>query len=301
MLEDAKILVTGPTSQVGLPVIQHFAERNEVWGIARFSRPDDRERIEAFGARAHPVDFAEGDFSGLPADFDYVLNFAVIKTGEFAFDLRANAEGVGKLMSHCRNARAFLHCSTGGVYDDSGPAPIKETDPLGDNHRVMMPTYSISKIAAESVVRFAADQWQIPTTIARLSVPYGNNGGWPWYHLMMMNAGAPIPVHTEQPSRYNLLHEDDYIRTIPGLLELATVDVTTLNWGGNEATSIQDWCAWLGELTGLEPKFEYTDQTLKSIVLDTTLLQQKLGPTRVDWRDGIRRLVETRNPELLKG
>jgi UDP-glucuronate 4-epimerase len=300
MLENLKILVTGPTSQVGLPVVEHLAERNEVWGLARFSRAPDREKIESFGARAHAADFAEGNFGDLPKDFDYVLNFAVIKTGDFAFDLRANAEGVGKLMSHCRNARAFLHCSTGGVYDDSGDGPIKESDPLGDNHRALMPTYSIGKIAAESVVRFAAAQWQIPTTIARLSVPYGNNGGWPWYHLMMMNAGAPIPVHTERPSRYNLLHEDDYIRTIPGLLDLASVEVETLNWGGNEATSIQDWCAYLGELTDLEPKFNYTDETLKSIVLDTTRLQQKLGPTQVSWRDGIRRLVEARNPELLQ-
>ena len=56
-------------------------------------------------------------------------------------------------MAHCRNARAFLHCSSTGVYEAADGAPQRETDPLGDNHRVMMPTYSISKIAAEAVVR----------------------------------------------------------------------------------------------------------------------------------------------------
>ena len=48
---------------------------------------------------------------------------------------------------------------------------------------------------------------RLPTTIARLCVPYGDNGGWPWYHLLMMKNGVPIPVHTDGPSQYTLLHQ----------------------------------------------------------------------------------------------
>ena len=59
------------------------------------------------------IDLGDGDFAGLPGDFDYVLHFAVAKSpANFDADLRANAEGVGLLMSHCRDAKAFLHCST---------------------------------------------------------------------------------------------------------------------------------------------------------------------------------------------
>lgn len=57
------------------------------------------------------------------------------------------------------------------VYQYAGHDPLAEDAPLGDNHRSMFPTYSICKIAAESVVRFVARQFAIPTTIARLSVP----------------------------------------------------------------------------------------------------------------------------------
>ena len=78
--------------------------------------------------------------------------------------------------------------------------------------RAHCPVYSISKIAAETVARFAARQWNIPTTIARLNVPYGNNGGWPWFHLMMMKAGAPIPVHSDRPAVYNLLDVHERLR-----------------------------------------------------------------------------------------
>lgn len=299
MLESRKILVTGPTSQVGRPVVQHLARSNDVYGLARFSRNEDRAAIEALGAQTLAVDLADDDFTDVPDDFDYVLNFAVVKSGDFGYDLRANAEGAGRLLAHCRRARAFLHCSTGGVYQYAGHHPLAETDPLGDNHRVMMPTYSISKIAAESVVRFAARQWNVATTIARFSVPYGNNGGWPWYHLMMMKGGAPIPVHPDKPNLYNPIHEDDYIEMIPRLLEIATVPATHINWGGSEATSIEQWCEYIGELTGLEPRFEYTENSLGSVVLDPSLMHEKIGRTRVDWRDGIRRMIETLNPELL--
>ena len=56
-----------------------------------------------------------------------------------------------------------------------------ETDPLGDNHGVwpFLRTYSICKIAAEATARWAAQRFELPTVITRLSVPYGDRGGWP--------------------------------------------------------------------------------------------------------------------------
>ncbi|MEE9606348.1 MAG: NAD(P)-dependent oxidoreductase [Myxococcota bacterium] len=295
-----KILITGPASQVGFPVARELARHNEVHGLARFSKPEDRERLEAVGVRCMQADLAEVSLDHVPDDFTCVVNFAVVKSGDFDYDLAANAEGLGRLMHHCRRARAFLHCSSAAVYQYAGHQALRETDALGDNHRVMMPTYSICKIAAETVARFAARQWNLPTTIARLSVPYGDNGGWPWFHLLMLKSGHTIPVHSDKPSRFNPLHEDDYISHIPKLLELASVPAVTLNWGGSEAVSIEQWCEYLGELTGLEPRFRYTADTIGSLTLDLTRMHQHLGRTALPWREGLRRLVEARNPELLR-
>ncbi|MCP5041045.1 MAG: NAD(P)-dependent oxidoreductase [bacterium] len=297
---DEKILITGPTSQVGLPVAAAFAQDNEVYGLARFSNADDREKIEALGVRTLAIDLAESPLDEVPTDFSVVLHFAVVKSGDFDYDLAANAEGVGRLMDHCRPSKAFLHCSTGGVYEDAGHKALKETDLLGDNHRPMMPTYSICKIAAESMVRFGSRHWNVPTTIARFSVPYGDNGGWPWFHLLMMHKGVPIPVSKNPPSLYNLIHEDDYIAMIPKLVAIADVPPVTVNWGGSDTTSIEEWCAYMGELTGLEPRFNPTDQTIGSVALDPTKMHELVGRTQVDWRDGIARMVKARNPELLK-
>lgn len=299
ILKNQKILITGATSQVARPVVKTLSAENEVFGLARFREAEQRQEIEALGAHTLAVDLADGEMNEVPQDFDYVLHFAVVKTGDFEYDLKANAEGVGFLMSHCRGVKAFLHCSSAGVYHDETEEPLRETDPLGDNHRCMMPTYSICKIAAESVVRMSSRLWNIPSIIARFSVPYGDNGGWPWYHLMMMKAGVPIPVHTQGPCYYNLIHEDDYIGMLPALLANASVPATIMNWGGNTATSIEEWCSYLSELTGLEAQIAPTDGALKSLPIDTTRMIEKVGPTRTDWKDGIRRMVESRNPELL--
>jgi len=298
MLEDQKILITGPTSQVAFPLARELARHNEVYGLARFSKDRDRERVEAISVKPLRVDLAADSLEEVPDDFDYVLNFAVVKSGDFTYDLAANAEGAGRLMAHCHRVRAFLHCSSGGVYQYAGHRPLVEKDPPGDNHRGMMPTYSICKMAAETVVRFAARHWNIPTSIARLSVPYGNNGGWPWYHLMMMKNGVAIPRYPERPNLFNPIHEDDYIAQVPRLLEIASVPAVTVNWGGAQV-SLEEWCAYLGELTGLEPEFSDSDQTIPSLTLDLTRMHQLVGPATTDWRDGIRRMVETLNPELL--
>ncbi len=218
----------------------------------------------------------------MPADVDYVLNLAVVKSNRWEVDLAANAEAAGLLMAHCRNATAMLHCSSTGVYEPAGLHELAETDALGDNHRVIMETYSIAKIAAEAVVRTCARLYDLPTTIARLNVPYGDNGGWPAFHLAMIEAGQPVPVHPDRPNRFNPIHEDDIIRMVPALLDVASVPATIVNWGGTEAADLEEWCAYLGELVGREATFVETDATIGGVTIDTTKMVELVGGTEVD-------------------
>jgi nucleoside-diphosphate-sugar epimerase len=299
-LRGARILVTGPAGQVAFPVARALARTNDVVGVARFSRAGDRERLEAAGVRCIAADLGADAFDGVPGDVDVVLHFAVAKSrdGDFDRDLTVNAEGTGRLMSHCRRARAVLVCSSTGVYQDAGHVPLTETHPLGDNHRTIMPTYSICKIATEATARFCAREWGIPTTIARLNVPYGDNGGWPAVHLDMILAGRPIPVHPQAPNVYNPIHEDDILATLPALLDAAGVPATIVNWAGHDQVSIEDWSAHLGALVGRPPTFLSTDRTIASVVTDTTKMERIAGRTRVHWRDGMRRMVAARHPEM---
>ena len=295
-LRDARILVTGATGQVAFPVALALAGDNDVVAVARFSDGAKRARLEAAGVECVAVDLARGSLDDVPAGVDYVCNFAVVKSNRWDVDIAGNAEAAGMLMAHCRSAREFLHCSSTGVYEAADGSPQRETDPLGDNHRVMMPTYSISKIAAEAVVRTTCRIFEVPTTVARLNVPYGDNGGWPAFHLAMILAGRPVPVHPNGPSRFNPIHEDDIIATLPGMLAAATVPATIVNWGGDEETSIEEWCEYLGEIVGKPVRFDRTTATIGGIPTDNTLRRQLVGPTHVGWKDGMRRMAAALAP-----
>ena len=300
-MEGQKILVTGPTGMVAGAVAGALTEKNEVWGIARFRDESKKSALEAAGVTCVKLDLEDGDFSDLPQDFDYVLNFAVAKPKDFDTALRVNAESPLLLMAHCRNAKAFLHCSSTGVYEADGHTVFTEDSPLGDNHRVMMPTYSISKIAAEATVRSGARLFELPTVIARLNTPYGGTiGGYPYIHPMMMKAGAVIRLHSDAPSQYTLFHEDDIVRTLPGLLEAASIPATIVNWCGQEHVSIEEWCAYFSELTGFEPKFEQTDETLRSVITSNAKMQGIVGPAEVHWKDGLRRMLESQHPDWIE-
>ena len=252
------------------------------------------------------IDLAKGDFANLPADLDLVLHFAVAKADNFDLAFRVNAEGSADLMAAVAatspGLQGFLHCSSTAVYEPVHGSPRKETDLLGDSHRPMpgMPTYSISKIAAEVLVKHTSRRLGVPTVIARLNVPYGDDYGWMLFHLIMMERGMAVPVHVDAPTDYTPIHSDDIVRSIPYLLSLATAPATIVNWGGDEVVSIEDWSNEMGRLTGLTPSFGPTTATIASIVPDLERLHATGFRSQVGWREGLRRLVATARPDLLK-
>lgn len=302
-LRGKKILITGPTSQVALEVLKQFCPIAEVYALARFSKAEQRQQIEALGAKTIAKDLAADDLSDLPDNFDYALHFAVVKSGDFRYDLDANAVGVGRLMVQLKSVKAFLLVSTTGVYQYAGHEVLNENAALGDNHRALLPTYSISKIAQETVARFAALEHNIPLTIARLSVPYGDNGGWMLWHAFAMKAGHPVTVHPEQPNQYAPIHEQDYARHIPYLLASATPKACVVNWGGGEVVAIEEWCAYIEELTGFKASYDLQASAFGSLVPDTSALQAILGAepiSKISWRDGVLRLLRAHKPNWLK-
>lgn len=290
MRSGSSILITGATGQVAFPVAVALAADHRVTAIARFRDAGKRAALEAAGITCIEVDLARPDLSVVPREVDHLANFAVVKSGRWDLDLNTNAEALGLLLEHVRPG-SLLHCSSTGVYQPAGAHRLVETDPLGDNHRPIMETYSISKIAAEVMARYGARQWGIPTTIARLNVPYGDEGGWPAFHLAMLRAGQPVPVHPDRPNLFNPIHHDDIARMVPALLDVATAPATIVNWGGIEQVALETWCAELAALAGVEASFVETEATIGGVTIDTARMVELVGPTQVDWREGMRRLV----------
>ena len=117
MLSGEKILVTGVTGTAPLPVAEFLARDNEVWGVARFSDPALRERVEKAGLTTHTMDLMEPDFSKLPDDFTYVMHWTYTRrpSGEFIPAIQVNGVGAGHVLMHCRNAKAALVVSAGTI------------------------------------------------------------------------------------------------------------------------------------------------------------------------------------------
>ena len=106
MLSGEKILVTGPAGRIAFGICKTLAKNNEVWGIARFSDPKQRDEVEAIGVKTRKMDLGDGDFGDLPRDFTYLLHIAVsLENDSYDKALRVNAEGTGLLLQHCRAAK----------------------------------------------------------------------------------------------------------------------------------------------------------------------------------------------------
>src|SRR5689334_12929713 len=144
-LSGKRVLVTGASGLVALPVAVELAKSNEVYAVARYSDPEQKRIVEAAGAKAIAFDLAEEDLSPLPKSVDVVINYAVLPPSHPKhYDV--NAGGTGRLARRYRDCEAFVHGSTGSLYQYQGERPLREDDPYG-LHSSAEP-YAASKIAA---------------------------------------------------------------------------------------------------------------------------------------------------------
>jgi nucleoside-diphosphate-sugar epimerase len=303
VLADEKILITGPAGRIAFPLAGTLAADNEVWGVARFSSPGSRDEVEALGVRTLALDLADGEFGELPTDFTYVLHIAHAHGDDYDAALRGNAEATGLLLEHCRSAKAALVMSTLTVYRPHPDPwhPFREDDALGDQKAVPAATYSVSKIAQEAVARYCARSFDLPVVIARMGSAYGDRAGLPRIHLDAIAAGEPVTTRWD-PIPYSPIHDDDIAAQVESLLGAASVPATIVNWCGDDAVSVQEWAAYMGELLGVEPVIEVTPIECASFgsVGDPTKRQSITGPCKVHWRDGFRRMVEHNYPDRVR-
>lgn len=304
MLKDEKILLTGPAGRIGFGLARMLAADNEVWGIARFSDADSRAEVDALGVTTRALDIADGQFGDLPTDFTRVLHLAAdFSADDYERSLRVNAEGTGLLLEHCRGAKSALVMSTLTVYKPHPDPrhPFREDDPLGDAMVPMQAPYSVSKIAEEAIARYCARSFDLPITIARMGSAYGARGGVPVWHLQSIAANEPVRTRWD-PMCYSPIHDDDIAAQLEPLLGVASVPATIVNWCGDDAVSVQEWSAYIGELLDVEPTVEVEVVPGASVgsVGDVEKRRSITGPCRVGWREGILGMAEHLYPDRVK-
>lgn len=302
MFANKKILVTGATGQVARPVAEALAEANEVWCLGRFADPEAERDLRARGMRTWRWDMEREDLAGLPDDFTHVLHSAVHRGDGSDFDraIEVNTAAAGRLMTHCRSAEAFLFVSSGAVYArQAADHRHAETDPVG-GRMPWLPTYPVSKLAAEGAVRAFAATLGLPTTIARLNVAYGPyaHGGMPILLFRRLLAGDRIEVPRAGQNWCNPIHTTDLARQVPLLWAAATAPALVVNWGGDELVGIEQLLTHLCELTGVPPAFAPSDVTRETHAFDNSRRRALIGDCEIGWREGLRQTLAVHFPEL---
>ena len=74
----------------------------------------------------------------------------------------------------------------------------------------------------------------------------------------------------------------------------------SINWGGDEDVTIEEWCTYVGELIGKPAKVVVKEApgTLRGLVADVTKRRSITGPCTVSWREGIAQTLAARHPGL---
>ncbi len=188
-----------------------------------------------------------------PTDFTYVVHLAWLRADldHLEDTLRANVEGAGLVLQHCRHAKAALVMSGMGVYsaNDDPWWAYSERDPIGRGATAYAPTSPACKLGLESVARFCARAFDLPVVITRLNTLTGLPGSFPAMHIDAVMQGRTM-VAPSDPTPHTPIHIDDMKWMLEPLLDAASTTACITNWCGDDVTTVQDWmrdaAAWSG-------------------------------------------------------
>jgi nucleoside-diphosphate-sugar epimerase len=260
VISGERILVTGASGTIGAALATYLAAENDVWGVARFAGSGvAAATLQDAGVTTRAIDLAAGDLSDLPRDFTYVVHLAWMRAGLDQLDeaLRANVEGAGLVLQHCRRAKAALVMSGMGVYsaNDDPWWAYHEHDPIGRGATAYAPTSPACKLGLESVARFCARAFELPVVITRLNTLTGLPASFPAMFIDGVANGRTM-VAPSDPTPHSPIHIDDMKWMLEPLLDAASTPALITNWCGDDVTTVQDWvrdaAAWLGRDADLQ-------------------------------------------------
>ena len=287
-LSGRRVLITGASGLVAFPVAVELAKNNEVFAVARFSDPRQKATLQQAGAIPIAFDLANPDLSLLPESVDVVINYGVLPpTHKDAYEVNAGA--AGRLARRYRHCEAFVHGSTGSLYEYQGERPLREDDPYGLHSSAE--NYAASKIAAEFLLRHLSQDYGMPTTIVRIFSFYGPRGGGVTQRVDQVAKGLPVAVYPGVRNLHTPMYQDDYVEKTIAAASIARAPAEIINLGGTDVVTTEEYCEIAGELLGKKPVFEETSRAWP-ICADTTKMVNLLGPCRVSVREGIRRIIQ---------
>lgn len=252
---DGDIIVLGVGGKVG-PCLARMAKRaapgKRVVGVARFSDPALRERLESWGIETLACDLLDREAVEALPKLPNVIYMAGKKFGtdaERGFAWAMNTHVPAIVAEAFRESR-IVAFSTLCVYPfapvmHGGIDESVEPMPLGD--------YANSCVGRERMFRYFSERYGTPGRLIRLNYAIDMRYGVLYDIATWVRNGTPIPLATGHAS---VIWQGDTNAQVLRALRHCTMPTTPLNVGGPEHMSVRLAARELGRRLGREPVFE---------------------------------------------
>jgi len=284
---EGDILVLGVGGKVG-PTLARLAKRaapdKRVFGVARFSDADVKERLESWGVETLSCDLLDRQAVEALPKVRNVVYMAGKKFGTEAdrpFTWAMNTH-VPAIVAEAFRDSQIVAFSTLCVYPyapvvtegwDERVAPF----PAGE--------YANSCVGRERIFEYFSERYATPGRLMRLNYAIETRYGVIFDVASWIKTRTPIPLAMGQA---NLIWQGDASSQMLRTFRHCTTPASPLNIGAPHATSIRSLAGMLGERLGIEPLFEGSEEP-DAWVNDTSQAQSLFGlplvplPVMVDW------------------
>ncbi len=281
------ILILGVGGKVG-PTLARLAKRaaptKRIVGVARFSDPTVRSRLEAWGVETIACDLLDRAAVAALPQFSNVIFMAGKKFGtaaDPAFTWAMNTH-VPAIVAETFIQSRIVAFSTLCVYpyapvDGEGWDESVAPEPVGE--------YANSCVGRERIFQYFSQQHGTPGRLLRLNYAIDMRYGVLYDVAHRVLAGEPVPLTM---GHVNIIWQGDASAQALRALLHCTSPTSPLNVGGPEATGIRALAYAFAKRFNRNPRFDGTEAET-AWINSTAQAQQLFGPTivpletMIDW------------------
>lgn len=258
---DGDIMILGIAGKMGVTMgrqavraIKAAGVNKKVIGVARFSKPEDRKKLESWGIETIACDLLDREAVGKLPQVSNIIFMAGRKFGTDGSEAQTWAMNVlvpGYVAEHFRNSR-IVAFSTGCVYplvdiNNGGCTEEIDPSPVGE--------YSQSCLGRERIFQYYSHCNKTPVLLFRLN--YSIDLRYGVLHDIARNIWEGKPVDNTV-GYFNVIWQGDANAAALLALELTDPSVAILNVTGPETASVEKTAKMLGKLMNKEVTFKGT-------------------------------------------